>query len=102
MENKISCMVSFDIQNAFNSIKWAVIKKQLVAYNVPSKLVILLDSFLKDRSVMLSDGSTWKYNIGVPQGTCAGPVLRLLIINELLNQENNNENGYLQAYAHDI
>ncbi|GBL80850.1 RNA-directed DNA polymerase from mobile element jockey [Araneus ventricosus] len=33
-ENKISCMVSFDIQNAFNSIKWAEIKKQLVSYNV--------------------------------------------------------------------
>ncbi|GBO42578.1 hypothetical protein AVEN_153800-1 [Araneus ventricosus] len=57
-ENKISCMVSFDIQNAFNSIKWADIKKQLVAYKVPRKLARLLDSFLRDRSVVLSDGST--------------------------------------------
>ncbi|GBL80329.1 hypothetical protein AVEN_92244-1 [Araneus ventricosus] len=94
-ENKISCMVSFDIQNAFNSIKWTDIKKQLVAYKVPRKLERLLDSFL-------SDGSTWKYNIGVPQGSCAGPVLWLLIINEVLNQDNNNENVYLQAYADDI
>ncbi|GBL88846.1 hypothetical protein AVEN_158957-1 [Araneus ventricosus] len=100
--NKISCMVSFEIQTAFNSIKWADIKKQLVACKVPRKLARLLDSFLRDRSVVLSDGSTWKYNIGVPQGFCAGPVLWLLIINEVLNQDNKNENVYLQAYADDI
>ncbi|GBM42955.1 hypothetical protein AVEN_140832-1 [Araneus ventricosus] len=73
-ENKISCMVSFDIQNAFSSIKWPDIKKQLVAYKVLRKLARFLDSFLRDRSVVLSDGSTWKYNIGVPQGSCAGLV----------------------------
>ncbi|GBL91876.1 hypothetical protein AVEN_172790-1 [Araneus ventricosus] len=59
-EEKISSMVSFDIKKAFNSIKWADIKKQLVVYKVPKNLARLLDSFLRDRSVVLSDGSTWK------------------------------------------
>ncbi|GBM32865.1 Down syndrome cell adhesion molecule-like protein Dscam2 [Araneus ventricosus] len=69
---------------------------------VPRKLARLPDSFLKDLSVLVSGGSTWKYNIGVPQGSFSGPVLQLLIIKVVLNQDNNNENVYLQAYVDKI
>ncbi|GBN67586.1 hypothetical protein AVEN_73895-1 [Araneus ventricosus] len=74
----------------------------MVAYKVARKLARLLDSFLRDRSVVLSDGSTWKYNIGVPQGSCMGPVFWLFIIDELSNHDNSNENAYLQACVDDV
>ncbi|GBM66462.1 hypothetical protein AVEN_265932-1 [Araneus ventricosus] len=50
---------------------------------------------------MLSEGQKWKYNIGVPQGSSLGPILWLLVINEVLDLRET-ENVLIQAYADDI
>ncbi|GBM52634.1 hypothetical protein AVEN_263783-1 [Araneus ventricosus] len=41
----------------------------------------------------------WKYNVGVPQGSCAGPILWLLIANEALNKFGVDTEVKVQAFA---
>ncbi|GBO11477.1 Putative protein in type-1 retrotransposable element R1DM [Araneus ventricosus] len=95
-------MISLDIKNAFNSIKWADLINLLQKYNTPSKLVKIFDSFLKERSVILNNGDRWNYNIGVPQGSSCGPILWLLVANEALDMFLEQENFLVQAFADDF
>ncbi|GBO09590.1 Putative protein in type-1 retrotransposable element R1DM [Araneus ventricosus] len=95
-------MISLDIKNAFNSIKWADLINLLQKYNTPSKLVKIFDSFLKDRSVILNNGDRWNYNIGVPQGSSCGPILWLQVANEALDLFLEQENFLVQAFADDF
>ncbi|GBO24283.1 Putative protein in type-1 retrotransposable element R1DM [Araneus ventricosus] len=56
-EKLITCMISLDIKNAFNSIRWEDIINLLKMYEIPGKLLKLFRSFLNNRSVILEDGS---------------------------------------------
>ncbi|GBN28169.1 Putative protein in type-1 retrotransposable element R1DM [Araneus ventricosus] len=97
----VSCMISLDIQNAFNSIRWNQIKLLIHRNRVPGKIERVIYSFLRDRHIMLLEGQKWKYNIGVPQGSSLSPILWLLLINEALDLRET-ENFLIQAYADDI
>ncbi|GBM25721.1 hypothetical protein AVEN_241993-1 [Araneus ventricosus] len=44
----------------------------------------------------------WKYNVGVPQVSCAGPILWLLIANEALNKFGVDTEVEVQAFANDF
>ncbi|GBM34636.1 Putative protein in type-1 retrotransposable element R1DM, partial [Araneus ventricosus] len=101
-EKQVICMISLDIKNAFNSIKWADLINLLQKYNTPSKLVKIFDSFLKERSVILNNGDRWNYNIGVPQGSSCGPILWLLVAKEELDMFLEQENFLVQAFADDF
>ncbi|GBN08430.1 Retrovirus-related Pol polyprotein from type-1 retrotransposable element R1 [Araneus ventricosus] len=81
-ENLVTCLISLDIKNAFNSIRWKDIINLLKLYKISGKLLKLFRSFLNDRTVFLEDGSKWNYNIGVPQGSSCGPILWLIVANE--------------------
>ncbi|GBM27544.1 hypothetical protein AVEN_257856-1 [Araneus ventricosus] len=61
--NKIMCIVSLDIENAFNSIKWSQIKQLLIKYKIPKLLGSLIKSFLSNRYVKISIGIQWEDNI---------------------------------------
>ncbi|GBN46366.1 RNA-directed DNA polymerase from mobile element jockey, partial [Araneus ventricosus] len=100
--NRVTCMVSLDIENAFNSMRWSNIKQLLEKYKVPRYLGRLLNDFLKDRSVLLTDGTRRIYNQGVPQGSCLEPIMWLLVANKLLNDFEFDENHRIQAFADDI
>ncbi|GBN32880.1 Putative protein in type-1 retrotransposable element R1DM [Araneus ventricosus] len=101
-EKMITCMISLDIKNAFNSIRWEDIISLLKIYKIPGKLLILFKSFLNDRSVILEDGSKWNYNIGVPQGSSCGPILWLIVANEALKMFPEQPGALVQAFADDF
>ncbi|GBL95363.1 Putative protein in type-1 retrotransposable element R1DM [Araneus ventricosus] len=101
-EKMITCMISLDIKNAFNSIRWEDIISLLKIYKIPGKLLILFKSFLNNRSVILEDGSKWNYNIGVPQGSSCGPILWLIVANEALKMFPEQSGSLVQAFADDF
>lgn len=101
-EKQVSCMISLDIRNAFNSARWNDLLQILKTLGVPSRLRALYRSFLSDRSVFLSDGSCWYYNIGVPQGSSSAPILWLLIANEALRIFPSSPDFLIQAFADDL
>ncbi|GBM27109.1 Pancreatic lipase-related protein 3 [Araneus ventricosus] len=60
-------------------------------------------AFLHNRSVLLeNEKEPWKYNVGVPQGSCAGPILWLSIANEALNKFGVGTEVKVQAFADDF
>ncbi|GBM15699.1 RNA-directed DNA polymerase from mobile element jockey [Araneus ventricosus] len=101
-EKQVTCKISLDIKNAFNSIKWADLINLLKKYRTPSKLLKVFNSFLKDRTVILNNGDRWNYNIGVPQGSSSGPILWLLVANEVLELFSEQENLLVHAFADDF
>ncbi|GBN23156.1 hypothetical protein AVEN_214967-1 [Araneus ventricosus] len=100
--NKVTCMVSIDLENAFNSVRWSNIKQLLEKYKVPRYLGRLLEDFFKDRSVLLTDGARRICNQAVPQGSCLGPIMWLLVANELLNAFEFDGNHRIYAFADGI
>lgn len=100
-DNKLICMLSFDSENAFNSIHRNSILKILDKYNVPNRLKNIIADYLNNRKFLLSGNEYLEYNVGVPQGSSLGPTLWLLIANELLNKAKN-ENYKIIMYADDI
>lgn len=104
-ENKhngdLTCWVSLDIRNAFNSVRRYDILTLLRKKCVPKKLYFLITSFLEDRTYLTRCGEIYMYNLGVPQGSCVGPVLWLLVVNEVL-EKNMGDKVYCQAYADDL
>lgn len=62
----------------------------------------LFSSYFKNRYVVVDGNSCLKYNIGVPQGSSAGSILWLIIMNELLNEFDTNRTYKVIAFADDI
>jgi hypothetical protein len=80
-EGKHAVLVALDIRNAFNSA-WYPKRSQLLARSgCPGNLGQAISDFLRDRSVA-SDGATVKTERGCPQGSCLGPILWLLVMEE--------------------
>jgi len=94
--------VALDISNAFNCAWFPMIKHMLRKRKVPWDLYHLLDSFMSDRYVQYED-ITVAVDRGCPQGSCLGPVLWLLIMENLFDliAERQNENFHCQAVADD-
>lgn len=99
--NEIVCMISLDIKNAFNSIRTNDLFEIMDNYHVPVGLKLIISDYLTNRKIKLLDEDYLDYNIGVPQGSCLGPTLWLLVISELL-LKTKNKYYELLCYADDI
>ncbi|GBL77103.1 hypothetical protein AVEN_12745-1 [Araneus ventricosus] len=53
-------------------------------------------------SLRINEKDPWKFNVGVPQGSCAEPILWLLTANEALNKFGVNTEVKVQAFADDF
>lgn len=103
LKGHITCLISLDVRNAFNSVRWKDIFELLDKFEVPPKTRRIIKSFLSERSIHWGNGEEQlPYNIGIPQGSSLGPILWLLIINEVLGDQTGFQNAKTQAFADDI
>ncbi|GIX88620.1 RNA-directed DNA polymerase from mobile element jockey, partial [Caerostris darwini] len=99
-EKKLVCLISLDVQNAFNSVNWNILKQKIRELPIPAYLMNVLFDFLKDRAMLYKNIEVF-YNQGVPQGSCLGPTLWNIFINDLLAKDFGEETE-IQAFADDI
>lgn len=81
-------MISLDIENAFNSIPWAEIRKMLVRKKIPAYLIRILNSFFRERYVEFPtiEGAITRMEVqkGVPQGSVLGPLIWIMVYDKEL------------------
>ncbi|GIY79614.1 uncharacterized protein CDAR_57131 [Caerostris darwini] len=99
-QNYFTCLISIDIKNAFNFIDWNILKEKINSLPLPPHLIRILFDFLSDRSIVNND-KNFTYNMGVPQGSCLGPTLWKIFINDLLEIDFGN-NVNIKAFADDL
>lgn len=61
----ITCMVSFDISNSFNTIHIKDLLEVIDDINLPNNLKYIIGSYLKGKKIMVDDKETMDYNVGV-------------------------------------
>lgn len=84
---KFGVVVSFDIKNAFNTIKWSSILNGLQKAGVSGYLQRLVREYGAERVLLYtSNGEKKEYlcNRGVPQGSVLGPTLWIIAYNTIL------------------
>lgn len=97
-------IITLDVQNAFNSAKWNVIKNAFRKKGLNGYLYNIIDDYLDDRILLYeTTQGIKKYCItsGVPQGSVLGPFLWNVMYDGLLNMELP-KGAKLIGYADDI
>jgi hypothetical protein len=104
-EGKHAVLVALDLRNAFNSAWYPRLNQLLARSGCPGNLGQAISDFLRDRSVT-SEGATVKTERGCPQGSCLGPILWLLVMEEWFKEVDKlvapgNVTVEIQAFADD-
>lgn len=74
-KKELCALVLLDIKNAFNSVSWIRIVRELRRRKIPWYLIRIIQSYLEKRRTELEKGETEDTSAGVPQGSVLGPLL---------------------------
>ena len=107
----ICCDVSKDISKAFDKVWHQGLLYKLKQNGISGNLLEILTGFLKDRKqrvVLNGQNSLWaNIKAGVPQGSILGPLLFLIYVNDLPDNQSTNvklfaDDTSLFSVVHDI
>lgn len=89
---EIVLLMTLDVKNAFNSVRWLDILEALKAqFNIPENLMRIFEDYLRDRWLQYATSDQGqqlkKLTAGVAQGSILGPDLWNALYDELLRQE---------------
>ena len=107
LDNKrkhLTSLLAIDYSKAFDCADWDIIIQNMINYGFPSRLVVIIRSYLKDRSVTYThDGLNYTKHTsrGCPQGSPLSPMLWNFVINPLLKTVIPRD-VHLYAYADDL
>lgn len=104
-QSKVSLLISLDFSGAFDSVCYPFVLNFLQSHNCPSSLYLLIQSFFKDRQVCYVTAESQEIyksvSLGCPQGSPLSPLLRNILITDLLSF-NFPSYVHIQAFADDV
>ena len=100
-QGEATAVVALDIDGAFDRVWHAALVTKLRAAGIDGALLPLLRDYLRDRNLKVTvsgrESEAQAIQAGVPQGSCLGPLLWNIYINDLLHLIPN-----AKAYADDL